>query len=143
MGIRTPFSARVVGREVCWERLQEGIGSKLGSPAKEESASLQSRELIFRIRLEYRTFLEVDMFAETSAEFYPGVLCSRCMEPIPVPPRVVSLQNEIENRATNVQFGFTLRCRLCEHESVYLTSEIQKFDGEPRARILKSRAAGA
>ena len=82
------------------------------------------------------------MFPETTTKSYPGVLCARCMEPIPFPPRVISLQEEIENKPTTVQFGFTLRCRLCEYESVYLTSEIQKFEGEPRAQIVK-RAAGA
>jgi hypothetical protein len=79
------------------------------------------------------------MIAETTKELYSGVLCSRCKEPIPIPERVVSLQNEIENRATNLLFGFTVRCRLCENEGVYLINEIQKFDGEPRT-LLRARA---
>jgi hypothetical protein len=83
------------------------------------------------------------MISEAIEKCYLGVLCSRCEEPIPIPTRVVSLQNEIENKQTNVLFGFTLRCRLCEYEAVYLISEIQKFDGEPRSRILRTRAAGA
>jgi hypothetical protein len=82
------------------------------------------------------------MTTETVKECYWGVLCSRCGEPIPIPPRVVSLQNEIANGETNVQFGFTLPCRLCEEEGVYLMSEIDKFEGEPRKRSPMTRAAG-
>ena len=40
---------------------------------------------------------------------YRAVLCSRCNEPIPVSPRVVSLQDEIEHRETNVPHTFACR----------------------------------
>jgi hypothetical protein len=36
----------------------------------------------------------------------PVVCCNQCNEAIPVPTRVLSLQNEIENRRTNLVFAF-------------------------------------
>jgi hypothetical protein len=74
---------------------------------------------------------------------YRGVLCSRCREPIPVSGKVASLQDEREYREMQTPLAFTLRCRICEEEGVYAMRDIQKFDGEPRARISRARAAGA
>ena len=82
------------------------------------------------------------MIAELTKS-YRGVSCVRCGEPIPVSPKVISLQDEIENRETNAPHAFIARCRLCEHESVYAIGEVHIFDGEPRKRISRSRAVGA
>ena len=81
------------------------------------------------------------MIAETID--YLGVLCSQCNEPIPVPARIVSLQSEIENKGTDLVFAFTVRCEVCESKEVYLLSDIQTFDGEPRKHSPKTRAVGA
>jgi len=74
---------------------------------------------------------------------YRGVLCNRCNEPIPVPSKVISLQDEIEHRKTGTRGAFTVRCRLCEYEGVYSIQDIRSFDGEPRLRSLTWRTSGA
>jgi hypothetical protein len=74
---------------------------------------------------------------------YRGVSCARCREPIPTPAKVASLQAEIEYKETNMVYAFIARCRLCECENIYSITDIQAFDGEPRKRISRARAAGA
>jgi hypothetical protein len=73
------------------------------------------------------------MIAEMS-KTYRGVLRNRCNEPIPVPSKVISLQDEIEQRNACTRGAFVLRCRLCENEGVYAIADIQQFDGSPRSR---------
>jgi hypothetical protein len=82
------------------------------------------------------------MIAETIDRSYPAVLCVQCSEPVRVPARVVSLQNEIEKKGTDLVFAFTARCELCESKEVYLFSDIQRFEGEPK-RSPKTRTVGA
>jgi hypothetical protein len=71
---------------------------------------------------------------------YRGVLCRRCNEPIPVLPKVFSLQDEFEYSKTEAPGGFVARCRVCEHENVYAIKQLKTFDGEPRSRNAKRRA---
>jgi hypothetical protein len=89
-----------------------------------------------------KPLLRFEMIAELMKS-YRAVLCSRCNEPIPVSAKVISLQDEIEYKETNVTHTFVSRCKLCEYESVYRISDVQRFDGEPRKRISKARTAGA
>ena len=81
------------------------------------------------------------MFAEAVKE-YRGVLCRRCCEPIPISAKVASLRDEVEASDASAPHSFIARCRICHHESIYALSHIRVFEGEPRPRRLKARAAG-
>jgi hypothetical protein len=78
------------------------------------------------------------MIAELTKS-YRGVLCTRCGEPIAVPAKIVSLQDEQQYRETDVPHGFSLRCKLCESEGVYAMKDVQRFEGEPRWQNSRTR----
>lgn len=86
--------------------------------------------------------LEVLLIAELAKESR-AVLCRRWMDPIPVPSRVVDLQDEIEFKETSASHAFAVRCRLCECESIYAIGDIRNFNGEPRKRTSRAKIAGA
>lgn len=89
------------------------------------------------------------MIQEVTQSQYPGVPCSRCKEPIPVPKRVAALYGQLKHADLADEHdpksrAFTLRCRACNEESVYAVDEIREFDSPPRARTLqRKRAASA
>ena len=74
---------------------------------------------------------------------YRGVSCARCRAPIPVCPTIVSLQTERDYHQTGVSFTFIARCRLCEQENIYSMDDVKQFEGEPRKRLSRTRAATA
>jgi hypothetical protein len=86
------------------------------------------------------------MIQEITQSHYLGVLCSRCKERIPVPNRCavvyekpehgeVSDDQDVRSRA------FTLRCKVCNEESVYGVKEILEFQGPPRVRTSERKPA--
>ena len=67
----------------------------------------------------------------------------RCRAPIPVSSTIISLQSEREYHEEGVSFTFAARCRLCEQENIYSIADVQQFEGEPRRRMSRTRAACA
>ena len=92
-----------------------------------------------------RLFPDVQPFRSNSmiAELrsFPGVSCLRCGNPIPVSARIVDIQDDIANGGTDVPYAFRVRCRICEYETIYEAGRVQTFDGEPRKRGTRKRAA--
>ena len=74
---------------------------------------------------------------------YRGVTCIWCREPIAVPARVARLQNQLESEETNPPHSFIVRCKLCERENIYSIADVKTFEGSPRRRNAKARAAGS
>lgn len=71
---------------------------------------------------------------------YAGVVCRCCRQPIPLPTIVVNMASETENDRlspgeTPRGRAFSLRCRACDKEMPYSTSEIVDFEGTPRPRV--------
>jgi hypothetical protein len=70
---------------------------------------------------------------------YRGVRCMSCRQPIPIPAILIELDSRlrglrggfVDEHAARV---FSLRCRVCEREKPYRTSDIVEFEGEPRPR---------
>ena len=75
----------------------------------------------------------------TAQRTYRGVTCIRCGQPISVSAQVVSLHNEIAHRLENLPHSFSVRCQMCEQESVYEMKDLKKFNGQPPIRLTKAR----
>lgn len=78
------------------------------------------------------------MVHEATKESYRGVLCRWCRQPIPVPGIVAAVHSAhgkgaSQNDEMNARV-FHLRCRACENEFLYQTSDIREFEGRPRTR---------
>jgi formate hydrogenlyase subunit 6/NADH:ubiquinone oxidoreductase subunit I len=73
---------------------------------------------------------------------YRGVLCASCKQAIPVPAIVVSMETESGDTEPSIRV-FNLRCRACEKEHPYCSTDIVEFDGAPRARTRARVNSGA
>ena len=74
---------------------------------------------------------------------YRGVRCMSCRQPIPLPAILVEIDSRLrglssERADEHSARVFSLRCRACEREKPYRTSDILDFEGEPRPRVSRS-----
>ena len=83
------------------------------------------------------------MIQETKAQSYRGVLCRHCRQAIPLPAIVIRLENAGENDWEKPARAFHLRCRACENEHMYTSTDIADFEGTPRPRPSRGRFAHA
>lgn len=86
------------------------------------------------------------MIHEITQRHYWRVLCSRCTERIPVPKRAAVLYDELTNGEVsggqdNKSREFTLRCKVCDQESVYGVVETQGFEWPPKVRTFEGKRA--
>jgi hypothetical protein len=84
------------------------------------------------------------MTQEVTKQSYRGVLCMSCRQPIPLPAIVISMEvlpqvQESEIRSDQYEHVFSLRCRACNREKPYRSSDIVEFDGAPRPRASSIR----
>ena len=73
---------------------------------------------------------------------YSAVLCRSCREPIPVPAIVIRMHETARTEAPDAvqsERVFTLRCRACEAEKPYRSSQVIEVDGQPKVRRAASR----
>jgi hypothetical protein len=74
-------------------------------------------------------------------EHYRGVVCGYCRQPIPLPAiveRIAQGEGEFVGREKSGRM-FNLRCRACEREMPYRTSDIVEFEGSPRVRSSRTQ----
>jgi hypothetical protein len=82
------------------------------------------------------------MVQEAATRTYKAVICRRCSAPIPVPAIVVRMEEAAE--VQDVESGkservFSVRCRSCEAESQYRSSQIVEAEGEPKSRRMSPK----
>src|SRR5580700_1182680 len=88
------------------------------------------------------------MIQEITQSHYWGVLCSRCKERIPVPRTTAVLYEELKRGEVSEgqdakSRAFTLRCKVCNEESVYGVKEVLEFEGPPRVRTSERTSSSA
>ena len=83
------------------------------------------------------------MSQQAVQQSYRGVCCMSCRQPIPLPSFLIETDSRIrglsaqqaDEHSTRV---FSLRCRSCDREKPYRTSDITDFAGEPRIRVRRA-----
>jgi RNase P subunit RPR2 len=83
--------------------------------------------------------MEVRMTEAIVESRYKAVLCRRCRQPIPVP----AIVNRLRAEEQNVERVFTVRCRVCENESLYHSRLVIEVQGEPKRRRVAADAVYA
>jgi hypothetical protein len=83
------------------------------------------------------------MTHDVAAQSYRGVLCLSCRQPIPLPSIVLNM--ELSRKSQESDLGhdypdrvFSLRCRACDREKPYRSSDIVDFEGTPASRRPRS-----
>lgn len=76
------------------------------------------------------------MTQQSVQQSYRGVRCMSCRQPIPLPAFLIDTDSRIRTQQADEHSTrvFSLRCRSCEREKPYRTSDIMDFEGEPRLR---------
>jgi hypothetical protein len=77
------------------------------------------------------------MIQEATQEKYSAVICGHCRQPIPVPAIVIrmeSMPHPFDAAGEHSERVFNLRCRSCECEHPYRSSQIVEVEGQPKAR---------
>jgi hypothetical protein len=86
------------------------------------------------------------MVLEKSQDHYRGVLCNFCRQPIPLPAIVNRWGEQAKAAATGehaaeaLERSFHIRCRCCEKESSYRSSDVVEVEGAPKPRNFRGRA---
>jgi hypothetical protein len=83
------------------------------------------------------------MIQEMTLQSYRGVLCRHCRQPIPLPAIVIKLETAAEKDPEKPVRAFHIRCRACENEHMYKSTDIADFEGTPRPRRSRGRFAHA
>jgi hypothetical protein len=84
------------------------------------------------------------MNQEKAKQTYRGVRCLSCRQPIPLPGILRKLGCDLDEKdpgavPEHAALVFSLRCRACEREKPYRTTDILDFEGEPRNRNFRPR----
>jgi hypothetical protein len=86
------------------------------------------------------------MVLEKNQDHYRGVLCSFCRQPIPLPAIVNRWGAEAQGAAASegaieaAERSFHIRCRCCEKEASYRSSDVVEVQGAPRLRNFRGRS---
>jgi hypothetical protein len=87
------------------------------------------------------------MTQDVAKQTYRGVRCLSCRQPIPLPEIVANMEARGRRQDPGIQDGerhynrvFSLRCRVCEKEKPYRSSDIIDFEGTPTSRLSRYRS---
>jgi hypothetical protein len=74
---------------------------------------------------------------------YCGVFCFSCRQPIPLPAIVLHIESAGKNLDASYadepkRRVFSLRCRACDKEMPYRTSDIVEIEGTPKPRLTRA-----
>lgn len=89
------------------------------------------------------------MVQEKKQDRYRGVLCSFCRQPIPLPSVATRLNGQTAGALTGessfdgAERCYHIRCRVCEKEASYRSSEAIELEGAPRLRTFRWRSEPA
>jgi hypothetical protein len=88
------------------------------------------------------------MTQNTERQYYRGVLCLHCKQPIPISPLVAGIEAEFKaSETTPLRHQkcqvFHLRCAACGKEKPYKIGEIVEFEGAPVTRASHAEPASA
>jgi hypothetical protein len=80
---------------------------------------------------------------EEAIQSYRAVICHCCRQPIPLPGIVLHIESSLVKEESEFGYekndrAFALRCRSCEREMAYRTSDIVDVEGTPKPRVFRT-----